>query len=210
MPAMHDDPDYSEEVNGIAFRDILMNTLLGVFAILVAYMMMIQVDQQKAAAEPPGNLTVYAAWPAGDTDVDLWVMGPAEPVPVGYSNKGGILWNLLRDDLGNIADALPINFENSFTRGIVPGNYSVSVHCYRCQTFPVVVDVVISINDMKGGKTSSKTLLTSKVEISRQGQEKTVANFRLNADGTIDKSTLNNVARPLRSATKAQLQGAPY
>ena len=207
---MYDEPDYGEEVNGIAFRDILMNTLLGVFAILVAYMMMIQVEQQKAAAEPPGNLTVYAAWPEGNTDIDLWVMGPAEPVPVGYSNKGGILWNLLRDDLGTIADALPMNFENSYTRGVVPGKYSLSLHCYRCPTLPVMVDVVVSINDMKDGKTSSKTLLTSKVEISRQGQEKTVANFKLTADGTIDKTTLNNVNRPLRSATIAQLQGAPY
>lgn len=198
---MHDDPDYGEETNGIAFRDILMNTLLGVFAIMVAVITMIKLDQQaKASAEPPGNLTVYAAWPEGPADVDLWVWGPAEPVPVGYSNKSGILWNLLRDDLGDYGDALPQNFENSFTRGIVPGEYTVGLHCFRCPTLPVTVDVVISMNDKKNGKSTSKTLLTSKVELSRQGQEKTVANFKLLADGSIDKASVNNIFTPLRSA----------
>lgn len=206
----HDEPDYSEEVNGIAFRDILMNTLLGVFAILVAYMMMIQVEQVKATAEPPGNLTVSAHWPEGNTDVDLWVTGPAEPVPVGYSNKGGVLWNLLRDDLGTMPDATSINYENAYTRGIVAGTYTVNLHCYRCPQLPVVAEVLISINDLKGGKGSSKTILTSKVEISRQGQEKTVATFKMDDKGVIDKATMNNVYRPLRSAEKAQLQGAPY
>lgn len=201
---MHDDPDYGEETNGIAFRDILMNTLLGVFAIMVAYMMMIQFEEQvDAAAEPPGNLTVSAHWPEGDADVDLWVWGPAEPAPVGYSNKGGVLWNLLRDDLGLAPDATSINYENAYTRGVVPGEYTVNLHCYRCPELPVMVDVLISLNDIKGnGKSSSKTLMTSKVELSRQGQEKTVVTFKMDDKGVIDKATMSNVYVPLRSAKK--------
>lgn len=197
----------TDEVNGIAFRDVLMNALLGMAATLIIIMAVTQVQAQlEASAEPPGNLTVYAKWDDGDIDVDLWLDGPAEPVPVGYSNKGGLVWNLLRDDLGDHADALgATNFENAYSRGVVPGSYSIALHCYRCPTLPVTATVVISMNDMKAGKSSSKTLLTSKVEISRQGQEKTVANFKLNADGTIDKSTLNNIYRPLRSAKKERM-----
>lgn len=199
----------NDEVNGIAFRDVLMNALLGMAATLVIILAASQIKaQMEASAEPPGNLTVYAAWPEGPADVDLWVWGPAEPVPVGYSNKSGILWNLLRDDLGDYADALQANFENAYTRGIVPGEYSVGLHCFRCPTLPVTVDVVISMNDKKNGKSTSKTLLTSKVELSRQGQEKTVANFKLLADGSIDKATVNNVFTPMREAGK-QKRKAP-
>jgi hypothetical protein len=70
-------------------------------------------------------------WPdAADTDVDLWVQGPGD-VPVGYSNKGGRLFNLLRDDLGLQSDAAKINYESSFSRGIVEGEYVINVHLYK-------------------------------------------------------------------------------
>lgn len=199
----------NDEVNGIAFRDVLMNALLGMAATLVIILAASQIKaQMEASAEPPGNLTVYAAWPEGDTDVDLWVTGPAEPVPVGYSNKGGVLWNLLRDDLGTMPDATPMNFENAYTRGVVPGEYTINLHCFRCPTLPVMVDVIVSVIEMKPGKSSSKTLLTSKVELGRQGQEKTVATFHMDDHGNIDRSTLNNVHVPLRSAKK--LTRSPY
>ena len=193
----------NDEVNGIAFRDVLMNALIGMAAVLLIILAASQIQAQlEASAEPPGNLTVYAAWPEGDTDIDLWVTGPAEPVPVGYSNKGGVLWNLLRDDLGLMPDATALNFENSYTRGVVPGEYTINLHCFRCPKLPVMVDVIVSVNSMSGIKGSSKTILTSKVEMSKQGQEKTVANFKMDAEGKVDTATMNNVFVPLRSAKK--------
>src|SRR3546814_21118968 len=105
-------------------------------------------------AGAPGNLIVHVSWPEGDADVDLWLDGPAEPVPVGYSNKGGVLWNLLRDDLGTKPDATPLNYENAFTRGVVPGEYTINVHCFRCPTTPVQVDVEISLKPDEIGRTS--------------------------------------------------------
>ena len=33
-----------------------------------------------------------------DVDIDLWVKAP-DDIPVGYSNQGGLFFNLLRDDL---------------------------------------------------------------------------------------------------------------
>ena len=57
---------------------------------------------------------IEARWPdAVDADVDLWVQAPGD-VPVGYSNKGGAIFNLLRDDLGTRADATGINYEISY------------------------------------------------------------------------------------------------
>ena len=74
----------------------------------------------KAARDrpPPGNVMVEANWPPGmDSDVDLWVQAPGD-VPVGYSNKGGAVFNLLRDDLGQQLDLSGLNYESSYSRGV--------------------------------------------------------------------------------------------
>ena len=74
---------------------------------------------------------VEANWPPElDSDVDLWVQAPGD-VPVGYSNKGGAVFNLLRDDLGQQLDLSGLNYETAYSRGIVPGEYTVNLHLYR-------------------------------------------------------------------------------
>lgn len=156
-------------------------------------------EEQAGKSDPPGNMIVSITWPQGDTDVDLWVMGPGELVPVGYSNKGGMLFNLLRDDLGNYPDASGINYENAFTRGIIPGEYTINLHCYRCTTVPQEVTVEVSLNlGEPKSKTPMKVLLTSKVKLTKAGQERTAANFILTADNTLQPGSLNGVFKPLR------------
>lgn len=197
----------AEDVNSVAYRDVLMNTILGLVMMVAVIFLLMKVEDSKAkaAAEPPGNLIVSITWPEGDTDVDLWIDGPAEPVPVGYSNMGGLVWNLLRDDLGNGPDATTLNYENAYTRGVVPGAYTINAHCYRCPVLPVPVDVEISLNadaGKKGAKRASKVILTSRVVLNKLGQERTAINFKMDADGNIDPASMNSVFRPLRSAKK--------
>jgi hypothetical protein len=57
-------------------------------------------EEQSKGQTPPGNVIVEMFWDkATDADVDLWVQAPGD-VPVGYSNKSGAIFNLVRDDLG--------------------------------------------------------------------------------------------------------------
>src|SRR3546814_3333786 len=107
-------------LNDILFRDALFIMVLIQYILIVLMLPHLNPPASAKQADPPGNLIVHVSWPEGDADVDLWLDGPAEPVPVGYSNKGGVLWNLLRDDLGTKPDATPLNYENAFTRGVVP------------------------------------------------------------------------------------------
>jgi hypothetical protein len=183
----------------IVYRDMLFLMLLGFVAMVVWMLPFMNPPAKDAAADPPGNLIVAITWPAGNTDVDLWVMGPQEVRPVGYSNKGGILFNLLRDDLGNMPDATPLNYENAFTRGIIAGEYFVNVHCFRCPVLPVPVDVEISVNTGEPGKNSLKAIATTRVELTRNGDEKTALRFRLTAEGKLVPDSMNSVFRPLRS-----------
>ncbi|TIW05633.1 MAG: hypothetical protein E5V74_02170 [Mesorhizobium sp.] len=193
-----------EELNGIAWRDVLMNALIGFTFIIsvLALMITMKAKAEQEGAIPPGNLIVHAVWPSGDTDIDLWVNGPGESVPVGYSNKGGLLWNLLRDDLGIQPDLTDINYEDAATRGVIGGEYTINVHCYRCPVLPQKVDIEASINTGEPGKASLKVLATTHVTLVSNGQEVTAMNFILRDDGTIEPNSLNQVFRPLRSAKK--------
>lgn len=197
----------ADEVNAVAYRDVLMNTILGLVMMVAVVFLLMKLAESKASAasEPPGNMIVSITWPEGDTDVDLWVDGPAEPVPVGYSNKGGVLWNLLRDDLGNGPDATTLNYENAYTRGVVPGTYRINGHCYRCPVLPVPVDVEITLNTgagKKGEKSASKVILVTRLMLNKNGQERTAVSFKMDDKGVIDKASMNSVFKPLRSAKK--------
>jgi hypothetical protein len=126
-------------------------------------------------------------WPDElDADVDLWVEAPGD-IPVGYSNKGGKFFNLLRDDLGKRADATGMNYEVSYSRGIPAGEYTVNVHLYRNTTgvLPIPVTVVTSVK--KSSKESARQLLASNIELTREGEELTVYRFKLSEQGDLQR-----------------------
>lgn len=192
-------------MNHVLFRDTLLNMLLMLVVIVALILPHLNPPASSKQAEPPGNLIVHITWPEGNTDVDIWLMGPGEPVPVGYSNKGGRLWNLLRDDLGNATDATDLNYENAFTRGVIPGRYTINAHCYRCAALPVKVDLEISLNKdagKAGAKAASRVILTTSLDLTQNGQERTAIDFVMDADGNIDPASMNSVFKPLRSAKK--------
>ncbi|MGH6903435.1 MAG: hypothetical protein ACREIR_11930, partial [Geminicoccaceae bacterium] len=149
--------------------------------------------------QPPGNVIVEVRWPDDiDCDVDLWVEAPGD-IPVGYSNKGGVIFNLLRDDLGKRADATGMNYEVSYSRGIVAGEYTVNVHLYRntAGVLPIPVTVVTSVK--KSSKESARQVLASNIELVREGEELTVYRFRLSEDGDLVPGSVHSLQRKLRT-----------
>ncbi len=111
---------------------------------------------------------IEARWPDGvDADVDLWVQAPGD-VPVGYSNKGGAIFNLLRDDLGQRADATGINYEVSYARGMPAGEYTANLHLYRNEArLRVPVTIVASVKT--SAQDSTRQILATSVELSPRG-----------------------------------------
>jgi hypothetical protein len=151
---------------------------------------------------PPGNVIVELRWPDQiDADVDLWVEGPGD-TPVGYSNKDGTVFNLLRDDLGRDSDLTELNYEFSYSRGVPAGEYTVNVHLYRNtgRYYPIPVTVGVSVKGKKGS--SSQRLLSKKLDLLREGQETTVFRFQLNDDGTLVAGSVHDLPRALRSRVK--------
>ncbi|MFW6076917.1 MAG: hypothetical protein ACOC71_04130 [Hyphomicrobiales bacterium] len=182
---------------GTVFRDFTMLMVLGFVAMVIWLLPHINPPESAADYTPPGNVVVAIHWPEGDTDVDMWVTGPGQSAPVGYSNKSGELFNLLRDDLGKPDEER--NYENGYSRGIPAGEYIVNVHCYRCPEVPVEVDVEVQLSgdDESKGMTP---VATTTLELDRNGDERTALRFRLDANGEVEPDSLNSVFRPLREA----------
>jgi hypothetical protein len=193
--------DQDEDETGTVFRDVIMLALAGFVAMVILLLPHINPPGRAAQenTQPPGNVIVEVRWPDElDCDVDLWVEAPGD-IPVGYSNKGGVIFNLLRDDLGRRADATGMNYEVSYSRGIVAGEYTVNVHLYRnaAGVFPIPVTVVTSVK--KSAKESARQVLASNIELGREGQELTVYRFKLSEEGDLVPGSVHSVQRNLRS-----------
>ena len=187
----------------VIFRDLLLG-LIGIL-IMAFFVVLLQVSANKKVAEgqtPPGSVTAFITWPKGDTDIDLWVTGPGEPNPVGYSNKGGVLWNLLRDDLGTMPDLTDINMESAYSRGAPAGEYVVNLHCFRCPVLPQSVNVEVGLAKSKDGTKGTLVLGTATVELKSNGQERTALRFKLDVNGDLIPDSINSVFKPLRTGAK--------
>jgi hypothetical protein len=192
---------FESDESGTVFRDVIMLALAGFIAMVLLLLPHLNPPGEAAEddSEPPGNVIVELRWPDElDSDVDLWVEAPGD-VPVGYSNKGGAIFNLLRDDLGTRVDATDLNYEISYARGIVPGEYTVNVHLYRnpATILPVPVTVVTSVK--KSPEARARQLLASEVELVREGEELTVYRFTLGADGDLVPGSVHSLQRALRA-----------
>jgi hypothetical protein len=196
------DPWDSGDDAGTVFRDVILLALSGFVFITVLLLPHIHKPGKEAdgSSDPPGNVIIEARWEDKlRTDVDLWVQAPGD-VPVGYSNKSGLIFNLLRDDLGSQADPTEINFETSFSRGIPPGEYTVNVHLFRNleSVYPINVRVVARVKADKDA--GARPIASTNVRLDREGQEITAFRFRLTEAGEILPGSINSVYKPLRSA----------
>jgi hypothetical protein len=201
------EPDlFGEDDDGSAtvFRDVIMLALAGFVAIVILLLPHLnpKAKASKEDATPPGNVIVEMRWPDDmDTDVDLWVEAPGDR-PVGYSNKGGQYFNLLRDDLGRLGDATEMNYEVSYSRGIPEGEYTVNAHLYRnlAGVYPVPVTLVISVKRDVGE--SAQQVLTTQLNLTREGEELTAFRFRLDDLAQVVSGSVHNLQRGLRNADR--------
>lgn len=177
----------------VASKDVYLNGFALVAVIAYLLLLLINPPSKDETTKPPGNLTYMILWPEGPVDVDMWVYGPDEARPVGFSNRSGKEWSLLRDDLGTANDSMPANIEHAFSRAIKAGHYVFNVHCYKCPTGPVPVSIEIGV--VHNG--TSRVLLRTNVTLEFHGQELTVVRFDLTKDGKIVPGSAHSVFKPL-------------
>ena len=169
-------------------RDLLMNMLLGLTALVV--LVLAQINPPAANAPdvpPPGTIAVSIGWPPNSDDVDLHIGAPGDKA-VYFKRKNGKVFDLLRDDLGLINDPTPVNYETAFSRGMPDGEYVVNVRCYACFQLPVTVSVEVRVTN--GG--TSTLLFSGPVELVRDKQTRTAVRFTVR-NGVVDMTSLNQI-----------------
>ncbi|MGI9407979.1 MAG: hypothetical protein ACR2O4_16505 [Hyphomicrobiaceae bacterium] len=192
--------DFDEDGGETVFRDVIFLTLAGFIAVVL--MLLPHLNPRAKAnndVASPGNVIVEAHWPDElNADVDLWVQAPGD-VPVGYSNKGGRVFNLLRDDLGHHSDATRLNYEVSYSRGIPSGEYTINVHYYlgRGAQAPMPVKVVVSVKPSPYD--SAQQILSTSLTLKSEGEERTAFRFELDENGKLREGSVHNLPKPLRA-----------
>lgn len=191
---------FDDNTGDTVFRDIIFLALAGFVAIVLLLLPHLN-PPAKADAETnsPGNVIVELRWPDDlNSDVDLWVEAPGDK-PVGYSNKGGVSFNLLRDDLGNLADATRMNYEVSYSRGVPQGEYTVNVHLYRNLSGAATIPVTVVISVKPSEDAPAKQILATGIDLQHEGQEITAFRFSLDEKGRLISGSVHDLPRPLRS-----------
>ena len=178
--------------------------MLGGFVLMTMLMMTVMNPPAKASetdgVTAPGNVTIEAQWPDKlDADVDLWAQAPGD-VPVGYSNKSGKVFNLLRDDLGKAQDMTDYNYEVAYTRGAPAGEYTVNLHMYRGVNVSYPVPVKITVNLKRDSSKTVTALATTTIELRKPNQELTALRFRLDPAGQLVPGSMNSLFKGLRVA----------
>lgn len=175
-----------------AFIDVL-------FLLLLMLLVLPHKPETKAEDKPPGVVMVEIRWADGlNTDVDLWVLAPGDS-PVGYSNRAGTIFNLLRDDLGVVRDPLNLNYENAYSRAAPAGEYIVNVHLYNDIEHAAPLDVLVTASVKVVGTT--RIIFSKTVRLLSMGQEITVARFSLDKNGVPVPGSLHDMPMKLRPAT---------
>lgn len=197
-----------EDDSGTVFRDVITLALAGfvVMVVLVLPHINPKAAPTKAEVESPGSPIIEVRWPDEiDADIDLWVRAPEETL-VGYSNKGGRTFNLLRDDRGLYDDPTNLNYEVSFSRVLPAGEYIVNLHYYALAlglssgVEEVPVPVVVSTRAAPTGVVSR--VFTETVTLKRVGEEVTAMRFEIDEESHVVQGSLNHLFKPLRDGEK--------
>lgn len=163
-------------------------------------------DPKEEQIAPPGNVIVNIFWEDGlNIDVDLWVLGPEDARPVGYSNRAGETFNLLRDDLGSVNDITERNFENAYTRGLPEGEYIINVHMFAHKEakkeWPVNVEVVVTVMQFDQDKSSPTEVAVAVIPLTKNGEEITAVRFKIDKNHQVIPESINQIQRKLRGSS---------
>ena len=190
---------FDEDSSTTVFRDVIMLALAGFVTLVMLLLPHIHPEAQaEDTDQAPGNMIVEMRWPDHlNADVDLWVQAPGDKA-VGYTRKGGEVFDLLRDDLGAASDLTGLNYEFAYSRGAPAGEYTVNIHMYRnkAKVFPVPVTISVSLKSAKD--TSTRQIMSETIELSNVGQETTVFRFKLDDTSKLISGSIHDLPKAIR------------
>jgi hypothetical protein len=184
-------------VSLFAWNDLLWTFFccaLTVVAILITMTVAKKTPQDQVAVDD--GIYFRIRWrDNSDIDVDLWSRAPGD-IPVGYSAKQGRFFALKEDNLGKGAYLGGDRREESHAFATPPGEYCATAGLYRTAELvdgahPLRVDYVAVLHF--GGYET--VVADGFVNLTRVGEEKTLACFTLDDRKMIVPGSLNTIER---------------
>lgn len=174
--------------SNLAFNDLLFNVLIGFVMLFVIAFLMINPIAKKADIPVKAEFMIVLEWDEdAHDDLDLW-MQLDKNKPVGFTNREDTPLHLDRDDLGTTNDRIVVdgkvifiktNRETITVRGIIPGDYFVTVHMYSKKAAVVPYTVTV----MKVNPFRQVYSLTGEILVNREIQR--LPAFTVDANGRV-------------------------
>lgn len=188
-----------------AYIDLLLNVLTGIIFLFVLTTMMIQMKKQDEGVKKDAQYVINATWdPELDCDIDLWVQDPNGGV-VYFDRKDFDIMHLERDDLGarndtirgsdgKLRSIIKKNQETWVLRGVIPGEFYVSIHLYACRypgpdpltnrSIPLLTKMDVKVNvELIRLNPVYTSVISQSVVLEKIWDEVTPFNFVIDADG---------------------------
>lgn len=187
-------------MNNTPMIDLFLTMALFFFTICVIEMALVKIENKKKNIESKAEFIITVEWPKErEDDVDTYLEDPIGNI-IFYGQKAKGLMHLDRDDLGYANDSIrlpdgsyidfPFNKEKVTLRGIIPGEYILNLHLFnkrQSNTAPIPVTVLIEkLNPYS-------IVLSKKIILYENGDEKTVCRFKLDKDGKVVE--INNLPK---------------
>ena len=183
-------PGPKRYASSTAFTDLLFNIVVGVTFLFMLAFLLINPVTKKNNVESKADYLIILSWDKNsENDIDLWIRDPLNKL-MSFKSKDVGFMHLDRDDLGSRNDKITMpdgtvkfikeNREIAALRGTIPGEYTINVHAYRKRDdkeVPVKVEL-IRVNPYR-------LLQVGEFIITRQGQEHSVFQFRMNDAGVV-------------------------
>jgi hypothetical protein len=201
----------------VSSADIVYKFLFVIFTMFMLATILIKVEQlKKANVDKKAEFQITMQWPDEvDCDNDLWVRDPQGNI-IFYRDRNVGLTNLERDDYGSFGDIIlvggknitdPENKEEVYLRGVIPGEYVVNTHVYRCFADQEKVGINAPIRPYKVITKLLKLNPTSEIAAmntvtkNKMWQEDTAFRFTLSATGEVintDQTPMPLVSKRIR------------
>jgi len=194
------------------FSVMLFKALQVVAFLFFIALLAINPEAKEGKIESKAEFIITLTWPDDHPDdIDLYAEDPLGNIVWYHQREAGFMV-LDRDDRGSANNSItvdgrkissPIRQETVSIRGIVAGEYTVNVH-YFLATKGGPVPAVVKIEKVNP---TVEVVSYDTLSLSRMGEEKTAARFRIAADGHVldvnhrDKSLIQltrNVRRPVK------------
>lgn len=193
-----------------AYIDLLLNVLTGIIFLFAITTMMIQAKKQDEGVRKDAQYIITATWdPKVDCDVDLWVQDPNGDYVFFDRKDYGVMHlerddmgsknDILRDNNGEIVGILEKNEENWVLRGIIPGEFYVSVHLYSCrypnfnpmQALPMSINTPVELPvkvELFRINPKYVSVISETIVLHNIWDEETAFNFVLATDGSVEST----------------------